>query len=365
MPATATEGEHVVEFYLPLVWAILIATAVFLYVCMDGFDLGLGILFPWFRHKDDRDVMVNSVAPMWDGNETWLVLGGAGLFAVFPLAYATIFPALYMPLILMLLALIFRGVSFEMRFKAHNERAQTWWDRAFCWGSYVAGFCQGICLGALVQGIRVENRAYAGGWWDWLTPFSLLTGVALVVGYALLGACWLIWRTEGPLAARARHMARRLGVATLGFIVVVSLIMPFQQSAFAARWFTLPWLALAAPVPILVALFTWRFFRAIDFTETREAQAAHDPTGRSFRWRDGAPFLYVLGWFFLSYTGLGISLWPNIVPPSISIWQAAASPASQLFLLVGASVLIPIILAYTAYVYWLFRGKVRVGEGYH
>ncbi|PHK94943.1 cytochrome d ubiquinol oxidase subunit II [Pseudoroseomonas rhizosphaerae] len=353
------------EQHLPLIWAVLIATAVFLYVVMDGFDLGIGILFPWFPEKDERDVMVNSVAPMWDGNETWLVLGGAGLYAVFPLAYATIFPALYMPLILMLLALIFRGVSFEMRFKAHNARSQLWWDRAFCWGSYVAGFCQGIALGALVQGIRVENRAYAGGWWDWLTPFSLLTGLALLVGYGLLGACWLIWRTEGALARKARRHAWLLGIGTLACIAAISLIMPFLQSAFRERWLALPWMLYAAPVPVLLAVLAGLFFRAIPATEAREASAPHDPTGRNFRWRDGAPFLCVLGWFFLSYTGLGISLWPNIVPPSVSIWEASASPASQKFLLVGAAVLIPIILSYTAYVYWLFRGKVRVGAGYH
>ncbi|MDQ1078340.1 cytochrome d ubiquinol oxidase subunit II [Pseudoroseomonas cervicalis] len=353
------------EQHLPLIWAMLIATAVFLYVVMDGFDLGLGILFPWFREKDERDVMVNSVAPVWDGNETWLVMGGAGLFAVFPLAYATIFPAIYLPLILMLLALIFRGVSFEMRFKAATKRAQTWWDRAFSWGSYVAGFCQGIALGAVVQGIRVENRAYAGGWWDWLTPFSLLTGLALLVGYGLLGACWLIWRTEGEIAAKSRRAARILGIATLGAIALVSLIMPFLQPAFFERWFAMPWMLRAAPVPILVAFLAWRFFRAIPATAEREAAAAHDPTGRHFRWRDGAPFLYALGWFFLSYTGLGISLWPHIVPPSITIWDAAAAPSSLAFLLVGAVVLLPIILGYTAYTYWIFRGKVRVGEGYH
>lgn len=353
------------EEALPLICAILIATAVFLYVCMDGFDLGLGILFPWLREKDERDVMVNSVAPMWDGNETWLVMGGGGLFALFPLAYATIMPALYMPLILMLLALIFRGVSFEMRFKARTAQGRTWWDRAFCWGSYAAGFCQGITLGALVQGIKVENRAYAGGWWDWLTPFSILTGVALVVGYGLLGACWLIWRTEGELAAKARRLARILGVGTLISIAAVSLIMPFLQPAFFERWFTLPWMLLASPVPLLVVVLAWRFFKAIEATERQEATAPQDPTGRSFRWRDGAPFLYALGWFFLSYTGLGISLWPNIVPPGISIWEASASPASQLFVLVGAAVLVPVILTYTAYTYWLFRGKVRVGEGYH
>ena len=353
------------EQHLPLIWAIIIAAAVFLYVCMDGFDLGLGILFPWFRHKDERDVMVNSVAPMWDGNETWLVLGGAGLYAVFPLAYATIFPALYMPLILMLLALIFRGVSFEMRFKAETEWGQTWWDRAFSWGSYIATFCQGIALGALVQGIRVENRSYAGGWWDWLTPFSLLTGVALVVGYGLLGACWLIWRSEGEIARKARRAAHILGIATLGFIGVVSLVMPFLQPSFYGRWFSMPGILAAAPVPLLVVVLAWRFFRSLPATGRLEADAPHDPSGRNFRWQDGAPFLYVLGWFFLAYSGLGISIWPNIVPPGISIWDASASPSSQKFLLVGAAVLIPIILSYTAYTYWLFRGKVRIGEGYH
>ncbi|MBO1075312.1 cytochrome d ubiquinol oxidase subunit II [Roseomonas marmotae] len=353
------------EDALPLVWAMIIAAAVFLYVCMDGFDLGLGILFPWFQEKEERDVMVNSVAPVWDGNETWLVMGGAGLYGVFPLAYATIFPALYMPLVVMLLALIFRGVSFEMRFKAETAWGQLWWDRSFSWGSYVATFCQGIALGALVQGIRVENRSYAGGWWDWLTPFSLLTGVALLIGYGLLGACWMIWRSEGAIAAKARRLARVLGVATLACIGLVSLIMPFLQPAFFERWFSFPGIVAASPVPLLVLLLAWLFFRAVPETEAWEAAAPHDPSGRGFRWRDGAPFLCVLGWFFLAYTGLGISLWPNIVPPSISIWDAAASTASLTFLLVGAAVLIPIILCYTAYTYWLFRGKVRIGEGYH
>ena len=336
-----------------LIWAVLIATAVFLYVCLDGFDLGLGILFPFLPHKEDRDVAVNSVAPVWDGNETWLVLGGAGLFAVFPLAYATILPALYMPLLLMLLALIFRGVSFEMRFRAENAVQQRWWDRAFCWGSYTAAFTQGIALGAFVQGIEVSGRAYAGGWWDWLTGFSVLTGLALVVGYGLLGACWLVWKAEGALHERARALARPLAVALVLFIVTVSVTMPFLQPAFRARWFNFPAILLAAPVPILVVFLTWRFFRALENADQHGL------------WADAQPFAIVLGLFFLGYTGLGISMWPNIVPPSISIWDAASPRDSQLFILVGAAVLIPIILSYTAYVYWLFRGKVRHGEGYH
>ncbi len=332
---------------LTLVWAMLIATAVFLYVVMDGFDLGIGILFAAVRDKENRDVMVNSVAPVWDGNETWLVLGGGGLFAVFPLAYATILPALYMPLILMLLALVFRGVAFEMRFRAHTDRGRAWWDRAFAGGSYVATLCQGIALGALVQGIRVENRSYAGGWWDWLTPFSIVTGLALIAGYGLLGACWLIWKTEGDLQERSRRYARVLGIATLGFIGLVSFWMLFLNEEFRERWLTLPHLLFAAPVPIMVAALAWLFLRALELK------------------REVMPFVYALGFFLLSYIGLAISLWPMIVPPSITIYDAATHPSSQAFLLVGAAVLVPVILAYTAYVYWIFRGKVTPETGYH
>jgi cytochrome d ubiquinol oxidase subunit II len=332
---------------LTVIWAFLIATAVFLYVVMDGFDLGVGILFPAVRGKEDRDVMVNSVAPVWDGNETWLILGGGGLLAVFPLAYATILPALYMPIILMLLALVFRGVAFEMRFRVETKRAQLWWDRSFSWGSYVATFCQGIALGAFVQGIRVEGRAYAGGWWDWLSPFSILTGLALVTGYGLLGACWLIWKTEGDLQARCRRYAWPLALATLAFIGAVSLAMLVISAPFRERWLTLPNMVFAAPVPILVAVLAWRFKAAIDRDE------------------ELSPFLLALGFFLLSYVGLGISMWPLIVPPAITIWDAATHPSSQLFLLVGAAVLVPVILAYTGYVYWLFRGKVTAETGYH
>ena len=334
------------------IWAFLIATSVFLYVCMDGFDLGIGILFPWIRGEEDRDVAVNTVAPVWDGNETWLIMGGAGLFAVFPLAYATILPALYMPIILMLLALIFRGVSFEMRFRAATPGQLIVWDRAFSWGSYAATLCQGLALGAFVQGIRVEERAYAGGWWDWLTPFSCLTALALVVGYGLLGACWLVWKTEADLQAQAVGLARRLGWMTLVLIGAVSAIMPFLLPEFRARWFAFPAILAALPVPVLVVALGWKLFQSLGRTDGHP-------------WRDGLPFLCALGLFFLAYTGLGITMWPMIVPPEITIWDAAAPRSSQLFLLVGAAVLIPIILAYTGYVYWLFRGKVKAGAGYH
>ena len=332
---------------LPIIWAALIAFAVLAYVVLDGFDLGVGILFAVEHEDADRDVMVNSVAPVWDGNETWLILGGGGLLAVFPLAYATILPALYPAMIGMLLALVFRGVAFEFRFRAHTRRGRRWWDVSFAAGSTVAAFCQGLALGGLLQGIKVVNRAYAGGWWDWLTPFSLLCGVALVVGYALLGATWLIWRTEGALQARCRTYSHMLGIATMALIGVVSLWTPFLHPRFAARWFFWPGIALTSPVPALLALLAWRFWRGL---------AQH---------QEVAPFLCVLGWFVLCFAGLGISMFPLMVPPDIDIWQAAAPHDSQLFLLVGAVVLVPVILAYTAYAYWVFRGKVKPGAHYH
>jgi len=332
---------------LPLIWALLIAVAIFVYIVLDGFDLGVGILFPAVWGKAERDVMVNSVAPVWDGNETWLVLGGGGLFAVFPLAYATLLPALYVPLTTMLLALIFRGVAFEMRFRARSDREQLTWDRRFQWGSYVAAFSQGLALGGFVQGINVSGRAYAGGWWDWLSPFSVLTGFALVTGYGLLGACWLIWKTEGALQARFRKIAARLGWATLGFIGLVSLSMLVESAPFRERWIESPYAAGAALVPVLVLAMARMFFTALR------------------RQWEAVPFLCALGFFLLSYIGLGISMWPMMVPPQITIWDAAAPASTQAFLLVGAAVLIPVILIYTTYTYWLLRGKVKTGAGYH
>jgi cytochrome d ubiquinol oxidase subunit II len=332
---------------LPLVWAALIAFAVLAYVILDGFDLGVGILFAVERDPGDRGLMMNTVAPVWDGNETWLVLGGGGLLAVFPLAYAVIMPALYPTIIAMLLALIFRGVAFEFRFRAVTERGRAIWDLAFLAGSTIAAFAQGLTLGGLLQGIRVANRAYAGGWWDWLTGFTLLCGIALVIGYALLGATWLIWRTEGALQRRCRRYTRALGVAMLALIVIVSLWTPMLNPSFSQRWFGWPGILLTSPVPILVALVAWAFWYGLS--------RRHQIT----------PFLSALGWFVLCYAGLGISVYPYMVPPSITIYDAAAPPQTQAFLLVGAVILVPIILAYTGYAYYVFRGKVQHGEGYH
>jgi cytochrome d ubiquinol oxidase subunit II len=331
---------------LPFVWAGLIAFAVLAYVVMDGFDLGVGILFPFVDGEAERDEMMNAVAPVWDGNETWLVLGGGGLFAVFPLAYAIIMPALYAPIIAMLIGLIFRGVAFEFRWR--TRRGQFLWDWAFAGGSLLATFAQGIALGALVQGIPVEGRAYAGGWWNWLTPFSLLTGVALVTGYALLGATWLVYKTEGRVQDAAYRFAFAAAVGTLAAIAAVSLWTPFLNPLFRGRWFAWPQVLYTAPVPLMVGLAAFVLFRSL--TERR---------------RELAPFLAALSLFVLSYVGLGISFYPYIVPTSVTIWEAAAPDNSLGFLLVGAGVLVPLILAYTAYSYWVFRGKVNASGGYH
>ncbi|MGB3486936.1 MAG: cytochrome d ubiquinol oxidase subunit II [Xanthobacteraceae bacterium] len=327
------------------IWAFIIAFAVFVYVVMDGFDLGLGMLFPLFPKKEDRDVMMNSVAPVWDGNETWLVLGGGGLFAAFPLAYAVLMPALYTPIIAMLLGLVFRGVAFEFRWRSQRERNR--WDMAFAGGSLVAALAQGIALGAILQGVQVANRAYAGGWWDWLTPFSILTGIAVVIGYCLLGATWLVMKTTGDLREKAYHLSWWLLFAMLGAIGIVSLATPFLDVEYARRWFTWPNLLFTAPVPIAVAAVTALLLQSLA------------------KRQDYKPFVLSLVLFALSYAGLGISMYPYIVPRSITIWQAAAPESSQIFMLVGVSILIPIILIYTGWAYWVFRGKVDPQSGYH
>ena len=331
---------------LPLIWAFIIAFAVLAYVVLDGFDLGIGILFPFLKRDENRDTAINTIAPFWDGNETWLVMGGGGLFAVFPLAYAIVMPALYAPIIVMLLALIFRGVSFEFRFKTVRWRGV--WDMAFFFGSLIAAFSQGVALGTIVQGIEIENRAYAGGWYDWLTPFSIMTGCAVVVGYALLGSTWLVLKTEGPLNRLAARYGELTGIGTLALIGAVSLWMPFLQDAFYSRWFSFPQILFVAPIPILLLVCALSLFRNL-----------RDPIS-AYR-----PFLSALGLFVLSYIGIGISFYPNMLPPELTIWQAAAPDESLAFILVGAVVLVPMILAYTAYSYWTFRGKVREGEGYH
>ncbi len=329
---------------LTIVWAFIIAFAVFAYVVMDGFDLGIGIIFPALGRGAERDKAMNSVAPVWDGNETWLVLGGGGLLAAFPLAYAIILPAIYPPIIAMLLGLVLRGVAFEGRWRDPNH--QPFWDFSFTTGSFVAAFAQGVTLGALLQGVEVEGRAYAGGWLDWLSLYSVLTGIGTVIGYGLLGSTWLIMKTEGPVQDHAFRMSWKLFPATLVALGAVSLYTPFLEAEYFARWFTFPSVLFSAQVPLLVALISFLLLRAL--------QKRHDY----------APFLLTLTLFLLGMIGLGISMFPYVVPDEVTIWDAATHPSSQAFMLVGTLFIVPLIIGYTAWAYWVFRGKVG-DEGYH
>ncbi|MGS7250841.1 cytochrome d ubiquinol oxidase subunit II [Pseudomonas sp. SK] len=331
---------------LSLIWAVIIIFGVMMYVVMDGFDLGIGMLFPFVKGERDRDVMMNTVAPVWDGNETWLVLGGAGLFGAFPMAYSVVLEALYLPLILMLIGLIFRGVAFEFRFKAKDDKRHIW-DKAFIWGSLVATFFQGVALGAFLEGFKVVDRHFAGGTLDWLTPFSLFCGLGLIVAYTLLGCTWLIMKTEGALQQKMHDIARPLALVLLAVIGIVSLWTPIAYPQIADRWFSMPNLVWFMPVPILVLVTFYGLLKAV-------ARNAHY-----------TPFLLTLVLIFLGYSGLGISLWPNIIPPSISIWDAAAPPQSQGFMLVGTLFILPFILMYTFWSYYVFRGKVTHEDGYH
>jgi cytochrome d ubiquinol oxidase subunit II len=330
---------------LPVIWAAVIGTAVALYVVLDGFDLGIGILFPFFPEERDRDQMMNSVAPYWDGNETWLVLGGGGLWVAFPTAFAVVMPALYLPMFVLLLALIFRGVAFEFRWVA--KPAHRWWDIAFAAGSTLAAFSQGLFLGGLLQGIDIKRGAFVGGPLDWLTPFSLLCGCALVAGYGLIGATWLVMKTDGHVEARSRRFATNLLYVTLGFIAIVSIWTPLAFPRVAERWFTMPQFMYLSQVPLATLLVTFGCWHGL-----RKGKPAQ-------------PFVCSVLLFLLAYIGLVVSNVPYIVPDRLTVWDAAASPEAQRFMLVGVLVLLPIILGYTIFNYWVFRGKVRAGEGYH
>jgi cytochrome bd ubiquinol oxidase subunit II len=327
------------------IWTVILALAVFFYVALDGFDLGVGMLYNFAPDRRARDLLMNSIVPIWDGNETWLVLGSLGLLAAFPLAFAIIIPAVYFPILLMLLALIFRGLAFEFRYRDAEHR--TFWDHGFAYGSALAAFAQGVVLGAFIQGFHVEGRHFAGGSFDCFTPFSIFTGVALMFGYALLGAGWLVIKTDGALQDWARALGRRALIGTVVAIAVVSLWTPLIDPHIAARWFSWPNIAVLAPVPLITAgliAFEWWALE-------------HGP--------DHAPFLAALGLFVMSYAGIAISLWPMIVPGHYTLDEAAASESTQAFLLVGTLVLLPVILFYTGWSYWVFRGKVRADIGYH
>jgi cytochrome bd ubiquinol oxidase subunit II len=329
---------------LSTAWILIIAFAVFAYVVMDGFDLGIGIIFPTLEVGSERDQAMNAIAPVWDGNETWLILGGGGLMAAFPLAYSIILPATYPLMIAMLLGLVFRGVAFEFRWRDPGHRP--YWDLAFTTGSLIAALSQGIILGAILQGIKVDHHAYAGGWLDWLSPFTLLTGVSLVLGYALLGTTWLVWKTEGSSQAHMRHLAFKVGIGTLIAMAAVSAATPYLHQDYWRRWFSMPNVLFTAQVPLLTLITSATFVLSLR------------------RGAERLPFLMALALFLLNFAGLGISLYPYIVPNAITIWDAASPAQSQRFMLVGVAFILPVILAYTTWAYWVFRGKVGA-HGYH
>jgi cytochrome bd ubiquinol oxidase subunit II len=326
-------------------WTVLLGLAVFYYVVFDGFDLGVGMLHGFVPGEAARATAMNSIAPVWDGNATWLVFGGLGLLTAFPLAFAIIIPAVYFPILIMLLALVFRGVAFEFRFR--HPALRRFWDGAFCGGSLVATFAQGVVLGTFIQGFKVEGRQFAGSSFDWLAPFPLATGVALMFGYGLLGACWLILKTEGELQYWARRAAGICLIAVLAAIAGVSIWTPLAHPNIAQRWFSWPNIAFLSPVPIITAL--------IALGEWEALRRRHELT----------PFLGAVALFLMSFVGIAISLWPMIVPYHYTLWQAASSASTQAFLLIGTLFLLPVILMYTAWSYWVFRGKVRGIAGYH
>jgi len=331
-------------FDFSYIWIGIIGFGILMYVLADGFDLGVGILFPFAKDESERDIMMNTVAPVWDGNETWLILGGAGLLAAFPLVYSVILPALYIGVFLMLAGLIFRGVAFEFRFKA-SEKRKYLWNIAFCGGSFLATFAQGAVVGAYIQGFETENFRYVGGAFDWLTPFTVMTGLGMVVGYALLGATWLVLKTESDLQERVRQWARKLLIAMMGFFVIVSFWTPLIDDYVNNRWFgNITWLWVIPAMTLITAFLIWRWIN---------------------KGYDALPFIGTIALFALFYGGLLFSKWPYVVPPNYTFKDAASAPESQLFLLIGFLFVVPFVLMYSAWTYYVFRGKVTSASGYH
>jgi cytochrome d ubiquinol oxidase subunit II len=326
-------------------WGLVLALGIFFYVLLDGFDLGVGLLFGFARNPDWRRLIINSIAPIWDGNETWLVLGSTGLLAAFPLVFAIVIPALYFPILLMLFGLIFRGVAFE--FRQRDAEHMRLWDRAFFVGSALAAFSQGIVIGSFIQGFRVTGRQFSGTSLDCFTPFTLMTGTALLFGYGLLGAGWLILKTEGKLQQWARRQACKCLFGVMTAFIVVSIWTPLMDAEVAQRWFSRPNVIYLSVIPAFSLLLAVAELRAIRNVLSR-----------------ATVFLTAMGLFAIAYAGVAVSRWPMVIPHHYTLWQAAAAPSTQVFLLVGLAFLLPVILMYTAWSYWVFRGKVRADIGY-
>lgn len=324
--------------HIVLICAVLIAFGILVYVCLDGFDLGVGILFPWAPTPQIKGVMFSSIAPVWDGNATWLIYTGGVLFAAFPLAYSILMPALYLPIMFMVAAFIFRGIAFEFRLKANNTRYI--WDSAFAISSTIAAFLQGTMLGAIIQGFELQNGRYIGNSLDWLSSFSLISGMALVMGYALLGATWLIYKTHGQTYDWARTIIKPTMFIVAFFIAIISINTPLEHAYIRERWFTLPNFFYLMPIPFLSGLC----FLGVMYGVAKKI--------------DGLPFLSTIALYILCFIGLAVSLYPNIIMPDISIWDAAAHASSLELVFYTLIFSLPIVFGYTIFVYRIFRGKV-------
>lgn len=327
-------------FDFPTFFACAAGLVIALYVTLDGFDLGVGILFPFAPRSADRDAMMRSLAPMWDGNETWLVLGGMVLLAGFPTAFSILLPAFYVPLALMLLGLVLRGVAFE--FRSQKGALEIGWSTAFSGGSLLAGFCQGAILGAFVEGrILVVGNRFAGGPFDWVSFFSVATGLGVVAGYAMLGAGWLIWRTNGNTQVFAREIARPALLGAGSAVALVSVWTPLESHLIAVRWFSFPNLLILAPLPI-VAIVAWVVaWRSLWVKE-----------------REWLPFAASIVLFVSALLGVGISVWPAAIPGVMTIWEGVSAPRTQMIVAWALIMIVPVILSYVGFSYWVFRGKI-------
>ena len=325
---------------IPLLFAAVTAFAVVVYVLADGFDLGVGILFLIAPREIDRDRMMQSIEPVWDANETWLVMGGLLLYAGFPAGYYILMPAFYLPIMLMLFSLIFRGISFAFRFQPGPFRR--FWDFAFALGSLFATLSQGLILGGIIAGVPVANGAFAGGPLSFFNIEGVLCGLGLVAGYSLLGACWLVRKTEDGTQIFAREIGRTALIATTIMLAAVSGWTALIHGDVAARWFGWPNIAFLAPVPLVTAGIIVALWQSL--------------------WgeRDARPFVLALALFLLGFVGLVVSLWPYVVRPDLTIWDAASDRSTQIFAGVGVVIIMPIVLAYQAHAYWVFRGKTAL-----
>ena len=334
---------------ITVVWTGVVVFALFMYVLLDGMDLGIGILFPYAKNKYFRDQMMNAIAPVWDGNETWLIMGGVALFCAFPVVYAAFLPSVYIPLILMLMGLILRGVAFEFRFKSKATQGRMLWNTAFSFGSLLATFCQGIILGSFIHGTNIENGQFVGGPFDCFHGFSVIIALALIFTYGLLGACWLIRKTDGEIREWVTLQAKILFPLMIVGLVFISVWSPYSDEIIYNRWFTAPTLYYVAAIPILMAIVLFFLYRSL-YTNPDV---------------DRRPYQLMILMVILGFVGLGISFFPYALPKTLTIWEAASPLNTQVFALIGIVIMMPVVLCYTAYTYYVFRGKVTENMSHH